>query len=225
VLGAASNHDDGDACTGLDDTVRFIDSTSARAVICNNAPFLGSGIAIARGMVERTHLFPAGKGQHRFLDDWVRPPLPPLLTPLVNVITFLKRDLWRFLTALGRIPEPPSFLDFDWARAVVRQITYTRNVAPPFALIAVPPAGSHNRALLLAMRPDGALEAFKVTPHLRMVASLESAAPSLWIVPKYHGRWLPFQHVETQNDQATLRRVYDGEQITVPADHLSTATP
>ena len=132
-LGTA--HSGLDTCSWREHTIRFLNFISARTMVCDAAPFVGSAIGIIQtnpsdgwsgGSVVRRDLseLPAENPppDPRFLGVWkeraalnefnVRDPLPPLDTnlPLIAVMNFFKRDMWLMMKTMARLPEAASVL-------------------------------------------------------------------------------------------------------------------
>lgn len=229
-LGQATVHSDADTCAAFGNTVWFSenDSDDASALVCDTAPFIGSAIGIVPTDPSDLGVPPPAPDlsvlnaweARRELDKFnFRDPLPPLdkNLPLIALMNFFKRDMWRILGALERLPEAASYSDFDWSRVVVRQGSFVKDPARRMAIVAAPPVKGKGRSILLSLARRGGVDAMHLTSSQRVVETLGSAGDEpLWIVPKY-SRWLPFVRIG-QDPPARYRRLYDGFEIQIPPE-------
>jgi hypothetical protein len=161
----------------------------------------------------------------RFIDAWkerkainkfnLRDPLPPLdkNLPLLALMNFFERDMWRMTAAMERLPEAASYSDFDWSHVVVRHAAFARNPERRLAIVAAPPRQDKRRSILLSIDQRGAVDAMHLTSSATMVKTLAASADeSLWIVPKF-SRWLPFVKAGGDGSATRFRRLYDGFEI------------
>jgi hypothetical protein len=234
VSSLGTPHSDIDACSRTENTIWFLNAISASALVCDAPDFVGSAIGIVqtdptdwwvptdpkilRGINEVPAHKPAP--DPRFRDAWrerviikdIRNPLPPhdKNLPLIALMNFFRRDMWRMNEAMERLPSAASYSDFDWSRVVVRHAAYLKDRERRLAIVAAPPREGKERSILLSINERGALDAIHLTSSGMMVKSLADAGDEpLWIVPKY-SRWLPFVRTTANGPSPRFRRLYDG---------------